>query len=267
MMRRLRILRRMVAIDLSVALTYRGAFLIYMGGMMVTPVVSLLTWRAALAGGVNLPVDREYLTTYFVLLGVVTMLTSSWIARFIAEEIRLGKLSSWLVRPTSTHYNGIANNLSEKLVKLVALTPMVGTLWWVFRDSVVLPSDPVRWLLFAVSVALSAVMAYAIDIMTGSLAFWFDDVAGLVQARVLLIAVLSGYVVPLALMPEWSQGFLRVQPFRFLASFPLEIVVGGLGGRALATGMALQVGYAVLFVGAAVVIWRAGLRSYSAVGA
>lgn len=267
MRRRLRILRRMVAIDLSVALTYRGEFVIYMVGLMVTPVVSLLVWRAALAGGVDLPVSREYVTTYFVLLGVVAMLTSSWIAGFLADEIRLGKLSAKLVRPASTHYNGIANNISEKLVKIVALTPMIGVLWWVFRDAVVLPGDPVRWLLFAVSIALSAVMAYAIDVMMGALAFWFDDVKGLISARVLIIDVLSGYVVPLALMPEWAQGVMRAQPFRFLASFPLEIVVGGLDGRALATGFALQVGYVGLFVGGAAAVWRAGLRSYSAVGA
>lgn len=267
MTRRLRILGRMVAIDLSVSLTYRGEFVIYMLGLMVTPVVSLLVWRAALAGGAALPVDREYLTTYFVLLGVVTMLTSSWISLHLAESIRMGDLSRWLVRPASTHYNGIANNISEKVMKFGALVPMVGVLWWVFRDSVTLPGSPVRWLLFAVSVGLAAVMAYAVDVLMGSLAFWFDDVAGLDRARSLLTAVLSGYVVPLALMPEWSQGVMRVQPFRFLASFPLEIIVGGLDGRALATGMAMQVGYAALFLGAAAATWRAGLRSYAAVGA
>ena len=111
----LRVIRRLIAIDLSTAMVYRVAFLLFMVSAVLGPAISLVVWRAALASGAELPVDAEYLTTYFVLLAVVSMLTSSWISGFLAEEIRDGKLSKWLVRPGSTHFNGIANNMSEKI--------------------------------------------------------------------------------------------------------------------------------------------------------
>lgn len=262
----LRALRRMVAIDMGMAVTYRGEMLLFMLTLIVTPIVSLLVWRAALASGAEFPVDAEYLTTYFVLLCLVVMLTSSWISGHLAQMIRLGELSAWLIRPGSVHLNGLANNVSEKALKFVWLFPMVLILWWVFRASVRIPGDPIRWLLFGLGVILAAVLTYAIDVLVAGFAFWIDDVSGLDRARILLTSVLSGQVVPLALMPDWAQGFIEFQPFRFMVSFPLELLVGELDGRAIALGFAAQLGYVVVTLTCVRLLWRRGLRLYSAVG-
>jgi ABC-2 type transport system permease protein len=263
----LRIIRRLIIIDFSGVLIYRAEFLMYMISTVLSPTISLLIWRAVLANGAALPVDAEYLTTYFVLLGIVSMLTSSWISGFLAESIRLGKISIWIIRPGSTHFNGIANNLSEKMIKIVALTPLIAIIWWFFRESVVLPADPLRWLIFLISVIAAAIMIYALDILVGSLAFWIDDITGIDRARGLLALIFRGQLVPLALMPVWAQGFIDVQPFRFTLSFPLEIVVGQLSTDDLVLGLALQVLYPTLTVLAALRLWRRGLRAYTAAGA
>lgn len=261
-----RVLFRMVVINLGMAVTYRGEMLLFMLTLVVTPVVSLLVWRAALASGADLPVDASYLTTYFVLLCLVVMLTSSWISGFMAEMIRMGELSAWLVRPGSVHYNGLANNLSEKLLKLVWLLPIVLVLWWVFRSSVRIPADPVRWALFAVSVVLAAALTYALDVAVAGFAFWIDDIGGIDRARMLLTSVLSGQVVPLALMPEWSHGVVEWQPFRFMVSFPLELLVADLDGRAIGLGLLAQLGYLAFTLLGIRIVWRRGIRLYSAVG-
>jgi ABC-2 type transport system permease protein len=263
----LRVIRRLIIIDFSMSLIYRAEFVMYMLSAILAPTVSLLVWRAALANGAALPVDTEYLTTYFVLLGIVLMLTSSWISGFLAQEIRLGYLSKWIIRPGSTHFNGIANNLSEKMTKAIALAPMIGVLWWFFRESVVLPDNSLRWTLLLVSIVAAATMVYALDVIVGALAFWIDDITGIDRARNLLSLIFRGQLVPLALMPEWSQGFIDIQPFRFTLSFSLELVVGDLSSGDLMLGMGLQVLYPVLTVIAAVWFWRRGLRAYTAVGA
>jgi ABC-2 type transport system permease protein len=265
--RSLRIIRRLVIIDMSTAIIYRAEFVMFMVSTILWPLISLLIWRAALESGASLPLDADYLATYFVLMGVVAMLTSSWTSGFLAEEIRLGHVSKWLIRPGSTHFNGIANNISEKLIKSVALAPMIAILWWFFRDTVSVPADPLRWSLFVVSVAGAAVMKFALDVLVGSLAFWMDDIGGIDYARGVITMVLRGQLVPLALFPAWSQGFMEIQPFRFTLSFPLEILIADLSTRDLATGMALQLIYPVLTVLAARGVWRRGLRAYSAVGA
>jgi ABC-2 type transport system permease protein len=267
LVRNLRVLRRMTAADIAQQSVYRGAWVIFMAANICVPIISLLIWRTAIANGARLPVDERFVTTYFVLLSFVTMATSSWLTGFLANDIRLGKLSSWMVRPASLLVGFVANNLSEKFLKLFALAPMIGILWWIFRDSMTIPAGPGRWAVFAVSVVLGAILVFTIDILIASLAFWMDDVAALAQARLIIASVLSGAVVPLALMPDWSRGFVDNQPFRYTVSFPVEIVAGNLTGSQLLVGLAIQFGYVLGFGVIARLVWAAGLRAYSAVGA
>lgn len=263
----LRLIRRMIAVNLTNTLAYRGDMVMFMLGAILGPVVSLLIWRAAMASGASLPVSASYLTSYFVLLSVVSVMTSAWLSNFLASHIRNGELSVWLARPGSFLYELAANNVSEKIFKLVVLLPMVGVFAWVFRDSVDLAAAPWRWVLLVVSALLGAVMFFSIDVIEGSLAFWLDEVSGIVAVRHLMMLVLAGQLVPLALMPAWSQGFLDVQPFRYLLSFPIEIIVGDLNPGEIATGLAMQAMWTVVLVGGARWIWGHGKRNYAAVGA
>lgn len=263
----LRLLRRLVALNMAVSMAYPFAFFCYMFGAVFPPLIAALVWRAAIESGAALPVDSSYVMTYFVLMAVVSMLTSSWLSGFLANAIRNGRLSVWLARPGSLLYDMAANNLSEKAFKSVILFPMVAGFAWLFRGDVSLAAPAWRWGIAALAIVLGAVIAMSLDVAEGSLAFWIDDVSGLVRARSLLMAVLAGAVVPLALFPGWAQGFLMAQPFRFVLSFPLEVIVGGLSGTEVATGLALQVTYTVLFVTGARWLWKTGKRSYAAVGA
>jgi len=263
----MRLIRRMIAINMANSLAYRGDFVFYMLSTILGPLISVLIWRAAIASGAQLPVDGTYLTSYFVLLGAVSMLTSSWLSQFMAEEIRNGKLSVWLARPGSFLYEMLANNLAEKGFKSLILAPMILVFGWLLRDSVSLSPAASRWLLLLVSIVLAAVIIFSLDVIFGSLAFWIDDISGVERGRMLVATVLAGQLVPLALMPDWASGFVRLQPFRFMISFPLEIVVGDLGQHELVIGFIAQLCYLALFVLFARWIWQRGLRSYSAVGA
>ena len=263
----LRVLRRLVLIDVMNNLEYRGTFVIYMLGIVAGPVVSLLVWLQVSEQGVELPLDREQLVTYYVLLGVVSMLTSSWLPSWLAQSIRLGELSPWLLRPVPYVLSFVANNVGEKVVKSLALLPLVGVVALLFREDLRLPTDPARWALFALCVPMAAAVAFLLDFLLGSLAFWLQDVRGLVRVKVLVASLLSGQIVPLALFPERLGGFLAVQPFRYTLSFPLEVLTGSVAGAALASGFARQAGYCVAFWLSYRRLWRHGLRGYSAAGA
>ncbi len=270
-MRRVRVFGRLLGIEVVQTVQYRGEFFLLQVRTMLVPIVSLVVWQAALAGGAQLPVTPAYLATYFVFVSLVSMLTSSWTAGFLAESIRLGELARWLVRPVSTHLNGVANNVGEKIVKILLISPLIVAVALALGERVQVPSDPGRWVLFALSMMLAATMVYASDVLVGALAFWFDEVAGFDRARSLIVGVLSGATVPLALMPGWAGGVLAVQPFRFTVSFPLEVLLGaGTGSGQLSSigaGFAAQLGWTAVFVVSAAVVWRRGLRSYAAAGA
>ncbi len=266
-MRALRIVRRLVLLNVMATLEYRGSFFIYMLNAVIVPLITLMVWLAVSEQGVRLPYSREQLVTYYLTLSVVSIVCSTWLAEYVAEAIRLGKLSSWLLRPAPYILHDIGNNIGEKVVKLPMLLPLVGLAGLLFRGEVHLPSDPARWLLFLACLPVTAAIAFLLDFVLGSLAFWVQDVSGLIRAKSLVGAFLAGEFVPLALFPHEVSGFLDLQPFRYTLSFPIEILTGQLTPARTAQGFAVESAYIVGLWACYRLMWRYGLRSYSAVGA
>lgn len=262
-----RIVWQLVKMNMMQTLAYRGAFFIFMVNTVVSSVISLLVWLAVSEQGVALPLDRGRLVTYFLLLSVTAMLTGTWSATYVAEHIRLGGLSPWLLRPAPYVFHDIGNNIGEKIIKLPLLLPLVGLALLLFRDDVRLPADPLQWLLFALSLPMAAAIAFLIEFLLGLLAFWVQDVRGLIRMTVFAGALLSGRLVPLAFFPPVFSGLLAAQPFRYTLSFPLELLTGQTTGEAAAEGFAAQAAYCLGLWAAYRLLWRVGLRSYTGVGA
>lgn len=267
MFRLLRIVRRFVIMNVVMTLEYRGAMLVYMVNTVAVPVVSLLVLLTVRAQGGRLPYDRGQLVTYYVLLTVVSMLTGTWLSEYVAEQIRLGGLSAGLMRPAPYITHDIGNNIGEKVVKLPLLLPLTGLVALFFRGDLRPPADPVAWLLFLLALPMAAAVAFLIDFLVGSLAFWVQDVRGLIRVKILVGAFLAGQVVPLALFPPAMTGLLRAQPFRYTLSFPLEVLTGRLAAPDLVAGFLWQGGYCVGLWALYRLVWRLGLRSYGATGA
>jgi ABC-2 type transport system permease protein len=265
--RLVRLLLQEVRVNVLLTLEYRAGFLIYMVNSVAAPAVALLIWltvREHAAG--RLPLDRAELATYFVLMGVVSMLTSTWTAEYLAEDIRTGGLSKYLLRPAPMVHQ-VGNNIGEKVVKLGLILPLVAALALAFRADLRLAPDPLRWLAFAAALALAAALSLLVDFLLGSAAFWLQDVSGLIALEALLAALLAGRFVPLSLFPPPLAPALAVQPWRFLLSFPLEIATGTLSASALAFGFGVQVCYIAAFAALLRLVWARGLRGYAATGA
>ena len=262
------VLWRLILPTIMRTLEYRATFFVYMVGAVAGPTISLLVWLTVSEQGVALPYDREQFVTYYVLLGMVSQLTASWVAEYnLAEAIREGQISRLRLRPVPSILHYVGDNLGQKAVMLPLQLPLIALVAAVFREDLRLPAEPRAWMLFALSVPLAAAVAFLLDFLTGSLAFWIQDVSGIIQAKVLIGEFLAGQIIPLDLFPAHFEGFLRVQPFRYILSFPLEVLVGSLSDAELAQGFAWQAGYCTVLWACYRMLWRYGLRAYSAVGA
>jgi ABC-2 type transport system permease protein len=98
------------------------------------------------------------------------------------------------------------------------------------------------------------------------LAFWAARADALLAVQDSLIFLLAGQVAPIALLPDALQIAAKVLPFRYMVSFPVEVFVGQLNPIELVTGLAIQIAWLLAAVGLSAVMWRAGVRRYSAVG-
>ncbi len=79
-------------------------------------------------------------------------------------------------------------------------------------------------------------------VLMGSLAFFVDSALGIFELWLGVHAILSGYLVPLEVLPGWLRRAADVLPFRFMLAFPVDNLVGLMSRRQALAGAGRAVG-------------------------
>jgi len=247
----------------AAAVAYRAEFVIWMFSTNM-PLIMLALWAAvARSGPVGAYTQRGFAAYYLSTL-LVRLLTGSWVVWELTMEIRQGDLAMRLLRPLHPLIAYSAENLAAVPLRGIVAIPVVSILLWTARGQ--LGHDPILWLLLMPALLGAWLLTFLVMALIGTLALYLESATSIFEAWLGISAVLSGYLVPLDLFPQAVQRIALVLPFRFLLSFPVELMLGKHGrGEALALlgGQWLYVAFALL---ATNLVWRAGLRRFSAYG-
>jgi len=246
---------------------YRASILIWMIWHILEPLVYLVVWSAvAASGGGNVQgfTARDF-SAYFIVLMLVNHVTYTWIIYEYEYRVRHGSLSMALLRPLHPIHADVIDNVSSKLITLPMMLLAAGTLGVMFRPAfhTTAPSA----LLFLPAIVLAFSLRFILEWTLALAAFWTTRVSAVNQAYYVAALFLSGQMAPLALFPPAIRDTAAALPFRWMISFPVELLLGRLSPAEAWEGLGAQ---AVWLVAALVLmraVWRSGVRRYSAVGA
>lgn len=260
--------RAFFRIHLMEALAYRVEALIWFLFDLLPPVVMVFLWLAvyegqAMVAGFTL---QQMLGYYIGILVLGTLLTSH-IEWGISYEIRQGQLSRLLIRPASPWAYWFVDNLAWKLLRGAYLLPCMVLLVVALGDLARLPAlTPLQVTTLLASIGMAFVLCFVLKGALGMLAFWINDVSGLITLWDVLLFLFGGTMLPLELLPTSLQRVAGFMPFRFIYAFPLGIALGRTDEASGLQGLAMQAAWLVAALLVARLLWRAGLRRYEAVG-
>ena len=247
---------------------YRANLLMYLAYWVVSPVVYLSVWSAVAAaqGGVK-GLSANDFTTYYLTLLVVDVLTSDIVIHILAYKVQDGTLSADLLRPVHPIFTStLMNNLAFKALTFAALIPV-----WIVLVLLLHPDFSAVTSTSLLLAVPAIVMGFGISFLLGatvtSIAFWTTRVYSFSDLMYMVTLLFSGQFVPLQLMPPAIRQLALLLPFVYTRYFPVEIILNGLPPDAVARGFVLAFVWLVLLLGIFVVVWRAGLKRFSAVGA
>ena len=184
----------------------------------------------------------------------------------IAGEIRDGRMSFLLLKPVNYIAYRFTLYASYRLLYTAVLLPGVALVFFFLREHITLPSHALTWAAFALSTGLAALIQFFLAYSLAMLAFWLLEISTVVFIVFSLEYFLSGMVFPLDMLPSWLAGFVKWGPFAYELYFPVQVFMERVSGEALATGLAIQAGWAIVAWMFAVALWRLGTRRYQAVG-
>lgn len=206
-------------------------------------VVLVLLWRGYAAagaglGGLSLDQLLCYTLISFVLrqqLNILTPATSAmWEGSVIGRYPRPAPVSLSFASETVGRWwlpYGLFFGLPALLV-----APLLGIR--------VLPASAGAFGLFLLSLGLSVIIGFAMDLILAAFAMRLKNAMWIAhQIREAIYNLFSGALIPFALFPAWARQLLGLLPFGSVASAPLSLYVGS--GHA-APLLALQLFWAVV---------------------
>lgn len=266
MISELRKLRALIAICFEESIAYRASAFIWLLTDTVQVLLMPLVWLSAYNGrealGGFLP---SQIVMYYLLMAMVSSFVTSHLMWDIAQDIKEGMLSQWLLRPVSVVSLFCARNLAWRLMRTGLLIPVLGLCALYYRAHFNLGDLHLNgW--FWLSVLLGHLVSFAIGLALSNIAFWVQEVQSVFGLYYFPMLLFSGWVAPLSLMPGWAQLIADFLPFRYSIAVPVEIGLGQLTGDLMLRSILMQVFWLGLGSLLALALWKRGLRVYSGVG-
>lgn len=238
----------------TLMLQYRAAALAGFATQCWWGGIKIMVMAAFYAGAGHQPINLAQVITY-TWLGQGLLGLLPWQADAeISEAVETGNVAYERLRPVDTHTLWLsraiaarAANTSLRVVPmfLVAalLLPLIGLGAWSWK----LPATPVAAALFALSISLTVLLSSAFTVLL-NIAVTALKTRRAANFAPALVSPFSGMIVPLALMPSWSQPFLFWQPFAGLVDIPYRIYFASLTGANALAGIAAQTIWIVAFI-------------------
>ena len=252
---------------LAMMLQYRASLLIWMIGHVLEPLVYLIVWSVvsdSSGGSVGAYTTRAF-AAYFILLMLVNHVTYTWIMYEFEYRVREGILSFALLKPVHPIHSDIADNVSSKMITIPFMILIAAGLAMLFHPSIA----PSLWavIVFIPALFLAFLVRFLLEWTLAQVAFWTTRVSAINQTYFVVLLFLSGQIAPLALLPQPVQIAAKILPFYWVMGFPVELLLGQLTLDKALTGLGAQAAWLVVSLVLVRVVWRAGVRIYSAVGA
>jgi ABC-2 type transport system permease protein len=261
------IYRALFVANFQAATQYRVQSVLWLLFAVIRPVVFLAAWTAATnaQGGTIGDFTVGDFAAYYVCLTLVSQLTMSWDAYDFEFEIRQGKLSPKLLRPLHPLHYAVVGNIVFKVMTLPALVPALVLIAWTFQAH--FQTQLWQIVVFVPSMLLAVALRFVFGWVLAALAFWTTRLHAIMHLYDRASFIFAGQVAPLSLLPGPLATLGYALPFAYMLWAPSEILRGGATFDQAMLILGAQVVWLVLSWLAFVVVWRMGLRQFSAVGA
>jgi ABC-2 type transport system permease protein len=262
--RTLRAIPTLLRVGVAETVAYRAEFLVWILTTTL-PLVMLGLWTSVAREAPFRGYTSAAFVAYYLSNLIVRNLTGSWVAWQISEEIRLGSMSMRLLRPLHPYVAFAVSHLAAVPFRSVVVMPIAVVLL-ISSGASALTSEPLQLAMIVPALVLAWVITFNVMFMIGSFAFYVTRTMALMNLYFGLFSLLSGYLLPIDLLPRTIRWFAEWLPFRYMLSAPIELMTKRLDTGEVGMILAAQVAWAAATLLLAFVVWNRGIKRFEGVG-
>jgi viologen exporter family transport system permease protein len=252
--------------SLQEKLVYRFDLVVGLLRTLILILVFRYLWVALYGGQAEYAgVSLDQTITYAAMSMIISPLFPNALINEVGGRIRSGNVLFDITRPMYYGNLLLFPLIGQALATLVTSSlPMLAIA--PFFVHLILPTSPLAWLAFLVSLALGFLIAYLVDYIAALAGFWITETWGIFFAKWNLIDVLGGKYLPLWIFPPVWKNIALLLPFRGMNYTPLAILGGEIGLRQAPLELGFQLLWIVLLAGLGRLIFAAAVKKLSVQG-
>jgi len=246
-------------LNLRALRVYTQDFLLRLIAFPFQILLAVILWKTVAATGQAPGIDLRYMVAYYaVVLALGRMIPFGQVSLRLARDIYSGNLSIALARPVSVWWMPLAELLATATAALIMALPIMAAimLWQGI--------PPARLVQGFCLFLVGAYLQFWFYFWVGTLAFWTEEIRGVLQGVNLALGLATGALVPLSLFPPAAQSALQLTPFYYFVFLPTQTLLQPEGLPNWA--MLAMLTWAALLPLLALTTYRWGLRRFTAHG-
>jgi ABC-2 type transport system permease protein len=260
----MRAMPTLLRVGFAESVAYRAEMLVWVLSTTM-PLIMMALWTAVAHEAPVKGFTSGTFVAYFLGAFVVRQISGAWAAWVINFEVRQGTLAMRLLRPISPLWSYAAENIAFMPLKLVVTVP-VALLSLAIVGAEAVPRTVWGFAAFLLSLVGAWCIGFLANVAIGTLSLYMESSSKVMDVWLALYFVLSGYLYPLELFPAWGQAVVRWLPFYNQMGMPVRLMTQAPGGMETLELLARQWLWVGLMLVLALVLWRRGLKRFSAFG-
>ena len=247
---------------------YRYFIFAYAGGNFIELFSQIVVWTAIFKS-VDMVSGYHYseMLSYIVIGWIFRFLTTNYEYEIvIAKDIRLGRLSNFIVKPIDYLKYIFANSLGRLIIAFCVVL-FQSLVWVVFlHDKLAINLNLATFIILCLMFVLSYIIKLLLATMIGFIGFWTTEVQGLSGAINILIKILAGAYFPLDALPGIFLKIALIFPFAYTLFYPIQMFLGRISTAEALKALGVMFVWTFILWICVRIMWKFGLKKYESVG-
>lgn len=260
---------RVFILGIQSSMEYRINFLLTIFSALIPIVIQYFLWDAIYKSSSKLEVygyTFVQMITYTVLAAIFSKLLVTGFEWDVANDIKNGGLSKFIVQPIGYLLYRISMFIGGKLINTITMIILATSTLFIlkFYLGIQLGLERVAFLITILFLAL--LLNFLIFFCISTLAFWMQEIWQMFVITRLAINIASGGVFPLDIFGPTVLKIVNFLPFKYTIYFPISVVNGKLSSNDLIQGILVQLVWIIVLFFTSNFLWNKGMKKYVAFG-
>ena len=259
---RTRVIKTLLSTQYANMLEYRVEIALWaLSGVL--PFIMLSLWSQSESSS-NFGFSSIDLSRYFLSAFLVRQFSVVWVVFSFEEDALSGRLSPYLLQPLHPLWRYVSSHLAEQFTRL-PFALIITCIFFLINPKAFWIPNLIHFGLAWLSTIFAFTIAFLLQSLIAGFCFWSEKASALERLLFVPYLFLSGLLAPIESFPPAISKFALFTPFPYLINFPAKILSGM--NIELVNGFLAQIFWISILLPLVVLIWRSGVKHYTAMGA